>query len=79
MAILEHACSAYEYSFIFCFPFILEVGPDVCPLSMKYHFYPCHVLWYTMQVCNHVYIYARLLYLALLWENINNDTLNTSG
>ena len=61
------------------FSFYLEVGLDVCPLSMKYHFYPCHALWFTMQVCNHVYAHARLLYLALLWENINNDTLNTFG
>jgi hypothetical protein len=26
--------------FILRFRFILEVGPDVCPLSMIYHFYP---------------------------------------
>ena len=59
------------------FSFFLEIGLDVCPLSIKYRFYPYHVLWTTMQVCNLVHAHARLLYLALLQENINNDTLNT--
>ena len=66
-----------EIFFYSLFSFILEVGSDVCPLSLKYCFYPCHELWSTMQVCNLVHAHARLLYLALLWENINNDTLNT--
>jgi hypothetical protein len=46
------------YYFILCFTFILEVSPDVCPLSMKYHFYPYYELWSTMQVCNHGHIYS---------------------
>ena len=42
-------------------------------------FTPIMNYWFTMQVCNLVHIHARLLDLALLWENINNDTLNTFG
>ena len=42
-------------------------------------FTPIMNYWSTMQVCNLVHAHARILYLALLWENINNDTLNTSG
>ena len=64
-AILEHAGSMWEHSFILCFPFILEVGPDVCPLS-NIPFLPLSALWSTMQVCNLVHGHARLLYLALL-------------
>ena len=41
-------------------------------------FTPVMNYWFTMQVCNLVHIHDRLLHLALLWENINNDTLNTS-
>jgi hypothetical protein len=47
----------FFYSLFF---FILEVSPDVCSLSMKYRFYPYYELWSTMQVCNHVYVYARI-------------------
>ena len=41
-------------------------------------FSPIIDYWFAMQVCNLIHIHARLLYLALIWENINNDTLNTS-
>ena len=61
------------------FPFVLEVGPDVCPLSSNYQFYPYHELW---SICKYEIMFMpmlELVYLALLWENINNDTLNTSG
>jgi hypothetical protein len=40
-------------------------------------FLPCHELWST---CKYVIFFiSRLdsLYLALIWKNINNDTLNT--
>jgi hypothetical protein len=30
--------------FILGFPFILEIGPDACPLSLKYRFYPYYKL-----------------------------------
>ena len=53
---------------------------QVCVHYPKYSvFTPVVNYWFTMQVCNLVHIHARLLYLALLWENINNDILNTSG
>ena len=67
------------FFYFFVFSFILEVGPDVCPLSLKYHFTPVIDYWFSLQACNLVHINARLLYLVLFWENINNDTLNTSG
>ena len=66
--------------FILYFPFIIEVSLDVCPLSMKYHFYPCHEL--LVYLCKYVILIMLMLdsaCLALLWENINNGTLNTSG
>ena len=59
----------------FVFLLSLMLSLDVCPLSMKYCSYPYYELWSTMQVCNLVHAHARLL---ILWENINNDTLNTS-
>jgi hypothetical protein len=36
------------------------------------------MLWSIMQACNHVYVIARYKHLALLLENINNDTLEYS-
>jgi len=79
MAILENACSTLEYSFILYFPFILEVDLDVCPLSLNTIFTPAmnHGL-----LCTYVILFMSmidLVHIALLWENINNDTLNTSG
>ena len=48
---------------------------QVCVHYPKYTiFTPIINYWFTMQVCNLVHIHARLLYLALLLENINNDT-----
>jgi len=32
-----------------------------------------------MQVCNLVHAHDRLLHLAFVWENVNNDIMNTSG
>jgi hypothetical protein len=52
MAILEHVGYMQEHSFILYFPFILEVSPDVRPLSLKYCFFLCHELRSIMQVCN---------------------------
>jgi hypothetical protein len=44
--------------FIHCFPFILEVNPDVCPLSSKYRFYPCHKL---CPSCKYVIMFIPML------------------
>ena len=53
---------------------------QVCVHYSKYTIFTLVMnYWFTMQVCNLVHIHAFLLYLALIWENINNDTLNTSG
>jgi hypothetical protein len=78
MTILEHAGSTYEHSFILCFSFILEVGSDVCPLSLNYHFAP--IMNYG-PLCKYVILFMLMLdsYTLLLWENINNNTLNTFG
>jgi hypothetical protein len=35
MAILEHAYSTLDHSVILCFPFILEVGSNVCHTIFK--------------------------------------------
>ena len=63
------------------FVFLLSLGlAQVCVHYSEYTiFTPIMNYWFTMQVCNLVHIHARLLYLAILWENINNDTLNTFG
>ena len=62
------------------FVFLLSLRlAQVCVHYLEYTIFT-HVTnyWFIMQVCNLVHIHARLLYLALLRENINNDTLNTS-
>jgi hypothetical protein len=58
MTILEHARSMWEHSFILCFPFILEVGSNVCPLSLKYRFYPCHDYG---PLCKYVILFMLML------------------
>ena len=60
------------------FTFILEVDPDVCPLSLNTIFTPA--MNYGL-LCTYAIMFMsmiNLVHLALLWENINNDTLNTS-
>ena len=63
------------------FVFLLSLRlAQVCVHYPEYTiFTPIIDYWFTMQVCNLVHIHARLLHLAFLWGNINNDTLNTSG
>jgi hypothetical protein len=67
----------FFYSFIsFLSSRLVQVGVSTI---LNILFLPVISYWFTMQVCNHVHIHVRLLYLTLIWENINNDTLNTSG
>jgi hypothetical protein len=67
-----------EDYFILYFPFILEVGPNVCHTILKpIMAYPCIEYWSGIQLCYPIHIYARLLPPCFLWKNINNDTLNT--
>ena len=61
--------SFYPWGWLRCVSTILEI--PFLPLTWT--------IGLLMQVCNLVHAHARLLYLALLWENINNDTLNTFG
>ena len=79
MAILEHVGFSRNILLFFIFLLSLRLAQMCVHYPCYTIFYPCHALRSTMQVCNLVHAHARILYLALLWENINNDTLNTSG
>ena len=62
----------------FVFPLSLRMAQMCVHYPENTIFSPIIDYWFAMQVCNLIHIHARLLYLALIWENINNDTLNTS-
>jgi hypothetical protein len=65
----------FFYSF---FPFILEVGSNVCHTMLKpIIINPYFEYWSGIQSCYPVHIHARLLTPCLPLEK-NNDTLNTS-
>ena len=74
-------CRLHVGTFLLFFVFLLSLR--LAQMCVHYPeitvFTPAMNYWSTMQVCNLVHAHDRLLYLALLWESINNDTLNTSG
>ena len=74
-------CRFHVGTFFYClFSFYPWGWPRCVSTILKIPFLPLsRTIGLLMQVCNLVHAHARLSYLALLWKNINNDTLNTSG
>ena len=66
--------------FYFLFSLLSLRLAQVCVHYSKYTIFTLVMnYWFTMQVCNLVHIHARLLHHVFLWENINDNTLNTFG
>jgi hypothetical protein len=64
---MTNACSV-RYILFFILSFILEVGSDVCPLSLNYDLTLSMICLPMHSISNHVYTKARCIRLAFLRE-----------